>query len=57
MKSKEASMDTFKEKDGMMAQAMKNAKEGMTTCETTKGESKNYGHVDTEYGSKPVPNK
>ena len=48
---------TFKEKDAMIEQAMKETKKGITRCETTKGKTKSYGTVETEYGCKPRPHK
>lgn len=48
---------TFKAKDKMIAQALKDGKKGMTRCETTKGKTKSYGTVETEYGCKPLPYK
>lgn len=48
---------TFKEKDRMIAAATKEVNKGITRCETTKGKSKDYGTITTEYGCKPLPYK
>ena len=48
---------TFAEKDKMIAKATKEVNKGITRCETTKGKTKSYGYVQTEYGCKPEPHK
>jgi len=50
-------MDTFEEKDKLIKEAMKECNKGITRCETTRGKTKSYGTVTTEYGCKPEPHK
>lgn len=49
--------DTFKQKDKMISECMTEVKKGITSCEIKKGVYKDTGHVETEYGNKPLPYK